>query len=69
MCYKVFIFDMNHGTVIQTRITCKNIFCYMYDSACRWLFVENAKIFRSYVKHFLIFPRERNRGILFGICK
>ena len=24
----------------------------MHDSANRWLIVENAKIFRSYVKHF-----------------
>ena len=23
----------------------------MHDSACKWLIVENAKIFRSYVKH------------------
>ena len=41
----------------------------MRDSACRWFIVENAKIFRSYVKHFLIFPREKNCGILIGLCK
>ena len=41
----------------------------MRDSACRWFIVENAKIFRSYVKHFLIFPRERNCKILIGLCK
>ena len=41
-----------HGTIIRTGITCKKIPCYMRNSACRWLIVENAKIFRSYVKHF-----------------
>ena len=50
---------MNHTTlirqvasVIRTGITCKKIPCYMRDSACRWLIVQNAKIFRSYVKYF-----------------
>ena len=42
----------NHGTIIRTGITCKKISCYMCDSVCRWLIVKNAKIFRSYVKHF-----------------
>ena len=41
----------------------------MRDSACRWFIFENAKIFRSYVKHFWIFPRERNCRILIGLCK
>ena len=41
-----------HGTIIRTGITCMKIPCYMRDSACRWFIVENAKIFRSYVKHF-----------------
>ena len=41
----------------------------MRDSACRWFIVENAKIFRSYVKHFLILPRERSSRILIGLCK
>ena len=41
-----------HGTIIPTGITCKKIPCYMRDSACRWFIIENAKIFRSYVKHF-----------------
>ena len=45
-------FHLDHGTIIRTGITCKKIPCYMRDSACRWLIVENAKIFRSYVKHF-----------------
>ena len=40
----------------------------MRDTACSW-FVENAKIFRTYVKHFRIFPRERNCRILIGLCK
>ena len=47
----------------------KNPLLYMHDSACRWLIVENAKIFRSYVKHFRIFPRERKCRILIGLCK
>ena len=42
----------NHGTIIRTGITCKKIPCYMPDSACRWFIIENAKLFRSYVKHF-----------------
>ena len=41
----------------------------MQDSACRWLIVEGPKIFRSYVKHFLIFPHERKCKILNGLCK
>ena len=36
----------NHGTMLQTGITCKKIPCYMCDSASRW-FIAN------YVKHFL----------------
>ena len=40
----------------------------MRESGCRWFIVENAKIFRSHVKHFLIFPRERNYRILIGLC-
>ena len=41
----------------------------MHDSACRWFIFENAKIFRSYVKHFLILPRESNCRILIGLWK
>ena len=41
-----------HETIIGTGITCKKIPCYMRDSARWWLIIENAKIFRSYVKHF-----------------
>ena len=41
----------------------------MCDLGCRWFIVENAKVFRSYVKHFLIFPHERNYRILIGLCK
>ena len=40
----------------------------MRNSAYRWLIVENAKIFRSYVKHVLIFPRQRYCRILIGLC-
>ena len=58
-----------HETIIRTGITCNKIFCYMHDSASRWLIVENAKIFRSYVKICWIFPRERNCRILIGLCK
>ena len=42
----------HHETIIRTGITCKKIPCYLRDSACRWLIVEYAKIFRRYVKHF-----------------
>ena len=45
----------------------QKIRCYIGDSACRWLIVENAKIFCSYIKHFQIFPRERNCRILIGL--
>ena len=41
-----------HGIIIRTGITCKKIPCYMRESACRWLIVENAKKFQSYVKYF-----------------
>ena len=58
-----------HGTIIQTGLTCKKIPCYMYDSASMWLIVENAKMFRSYIKHFWIFPCEGNCRILIGWCK
>ena len=27
----------------------------MHDSVCRWLIVENAKIFRYHVEHFWIY--------------
>ena len=40
------------GTIIQKGITSKKIACYMRNSACRWFIVENAKIFRRYVKVF-----------------
>ena len=46
------VIAINYGTIIRTGITCKKITCYMRDPACRWFIVENAKIFRSYVKHF-----------------
>ena len=59
----------HHGTIIRTGTTCKKTPDYMRDSACTWLILENAKIFRSYVKHFLIFPHERNCRILIGLYK
>ena len=49
--------------------TCKKIPCYMRDSACRWLIVENFKVCWRYVKYFWIFPRERNFRILIGLFK
>ena len=51
---------------MRTGITCKKIPCNMHDSASRWLIVEYAKIFYSFVKHFWIFPRERYCRILIG---
>ena len=62
-------FPSYHGTKIRAETTYKKIRCYMGDSSCRWLIVENAKTFRSYVKIFLIFPRERNWRILIGLCE
>ena len=49
-----------HGPIIQAGIASKKISCFMRDSACSWLIVEKAKIFRIYAKHFLFSPRERN---------
>ena len=57
---------MLHGNIIGAGITCKKIHCYMHSLASRWLIVENAKIFRIYVKHFWIFLREKSRRILIG---
>ena len=41
----------------------------MRDLEFRGFIVENGEIFSSYVKFFLIFPRERNRRILIGLYK
>ena len=57
---------LEHGTIIQTEITCNKISWYMRDSTCRWLIVGNSKIFQSYAKHFLIFPCEGNCRDLTG---
>ena len=62
-------FTFKHGTIIQLGITCKKICCYKRESASRWLIVENAKIFWSYVKQFWIFLRERNCRILIALCE
>ena len=62
-------FYCKSGALIVTGITCKKIPCHMRDSAYRWFIVENTKIFRSYVKHFLIFARERNCGFLICLFK
>ena len=44
-----------HWTIIPTGITCKKISCYMHNSKCRWLIVENAKIFRIMFNIFEFF--------------
>ena len=49
----------NHGTKIQTGITCRKIPCYMRDSARRWLIVH----------HFLILASMIKCRILIGLCK
>ena len=54
---------------MQTGISCKKISSYMRDSASRLVIVENSKIFRSCVKHILIFPCERDCRILIGLKK
>ena len=67
------VFSQNagkYGTILWTGITCKKIPCCMHHLDCRWLILENVRIFhQSYVKHFWIFPRERNCRILIGLCK
>ena len=71
-CYLFFLFVISylmHESIIRAGITCKKISCYMHGSACRWLIVENSKIFRSYVKCFWIFLLERNCRILIGLFK
>ena len=40
---------VNHGTIIETRITCKKVHSYMHNSAWSWRIVENAKVVQSYV--------------------
>ena len=47
-----FVHSMYHETIIRMGITCNKISCYMHDSACSWLIIENAKIFQRYVKNF-----------------
>ena len=61
----------SHGTIIQTGITFKKIPCYTLKLVYTWIITsgENAKIFRSYFKHFLTFPLEKNRRILTGLFK
>ena len=44
-----------HETIIQTGITGNKVSYYMRDLEFRGFIVENAKIFSSYVKIFLIF--------------
>ena len=34
-----------HGTIIETRTTCKKNLCYMLDAACRWLLLKKLKYF------------------------
>ena len=58
-----------NGTIIQTKITCKKIPCYMCDSACRWFIVKKTKIFWTHIKHFWIISGKRKSRILNGLCK
>ena len=58
-----------HGAIIRTGVTCYKISCYMCDSFYRWLTFKNAKIFWSFVKHFWLFPLQRNYRFLIGLCK
>ena len=51
MYYRPFL-DCNYGTIIRTGIACKKISCYMCNSACRWLIVENDKNFKVMLKIF-----------------
>lgn len=41
-------------------ITCKKMHWYMHDSRCRWYIIQNAKIFWTYVRHFLNLSLARN---------
>ena len=40
---------VNHGTIIETGITCMKVHCYMPNTAWSWCIVENAKIVQRYV--------------------
>ena len=42
----------DHGTIIWMGKTCKKVFCYMRDSTCRWLIVENVKYFEVMLNIF-----------------
>ena len=57
----------DHETIIWTGVVCKKISKIFRIS--NFEYIENAKIFRSYVKYFWIFPHERNSRILIGLCK
>ena len=46
-----------HRVIMRTGITCKEISCFMRDSACGRPIIENDE-------QFLIFPRERDYRIL-----
>ena len=45
MIIEVFLLSTKYGIIIRTGITYEKISCYMYASGCRWLIVENVKIF------------------------
>ena len=55
--------------MLQTGIGCMKIPCYMGNAGCRWFIVKKAKIFWSYVKHFLFLAVLRKCRILIGICE
>ena len=44
---------------MRTGIICKKISCYMHDSACRWLIIENTSIFQRSVKHYFNVPHKK----------
>ena len=58
-----------HGNIVGTGITSKKILFLCVTQLAGGLLFKMVKIFRSYVKYFLIFPRERNCKIMIGLCK
>ena len=65
----MFVVRFYNGTIIRLGTTFKNIPCYMCDSVCKSFIVKKAKIFSSYVEHFLILAGVRKGRFLNGLCK
>ena len=59
----------HHPQICQKWVWLFKIPCYMLDSGCRWLAVENAKKILSYVKYFSILVGWRKCIILRHLCK